>query len=91
MNEPARDDQKASVASESLWRFEDEMRRLRDYSADLASLSEQHRAERDAARGQVQALKRALAALRALSDQTSDAQILRAAIDELADSAGAPE
>jgi hypothetical protein len=92
MNEPGRDDNKVSIASDPLWLgFEEELRDLRTYNADLAALGEQHRAERDAARGQVEALRRALAALRALSAQTSDALILRTAIDELADSAGAPE
>lgn len=78
----------AETTSQPWWTaFQSDLAELRAYNAELAALSQQRLQERDAARGQVLALRKALSALRELSKHTSDAAILRMSIEELADSA----
>jgi hypothetical protein len=77
----------AGVASEAWREFQIDLAELRAFNAELAALSEQRRTELDSARRQVEALRKALAALRDLAQHTSDPEILRMSIEELADSA----
>jgi hypothetical protein len=78
------------LRSQAWWqKFQADLAELRSFNSELAALSEQHMLERDAARSQVEALRKALGALRALSQHTSDAAVLRMSIEELAASAQA--
>ena len=77
------------LSSNSTWlRLEEEVAELRTYSAALFLKGEKQQAEIEAVREQVASLRRALAALRDLSRQSADVEVLRMAIDELADAAG---